>query len=118
MDGLESASSVDHKSISPFFERQSLIANVVSSSPKAADTLSEYHFDERINYETTNLGLETDENLKSISFERRSCILIKDANRRGEESDGSFTPDKNFDECINDEMANLGLETNENTCCG
>ncbi|GJX74608.1 hypothetical protein Tco_0313203 [Tanacetum coccineum] len=68
MDGFESASSVDHKSISTFFERQSLIANVVSSSPKAADTLSDNHFDERINYETTNLGLETDENLVGGDF--------------------------------------------------
>ncbi|GKC95759.1 hypothetical protein Tco_1161201, partial [Tanacetum coccineum] len=56
-------SSVDHKSVSPFFERRLSDANALSSSPKAADTLSDNNFDERINDETTNLGLETDENL-------------------------------------------------------
>ncbi|GKA28306.1 hypothetical protein Tco_0714474 [Tanacetum coccineum] len=76
MDGFESASSVDHKSISPFFERQSLIANVLSSSPKAADTLSDNNFDERINDETTNLGLETDENLVGGDVENNSKISV------------------------------------------
>ncbi|GKB67883.1 reverse transcriptase [Tanacetum coccineum] len=76
MDGFESASSVDHKPISPFFERQSLIANVLSSSPKAADTLSDNNFDERINDETTNLGLETDENLVGGDVEDNSKISV------------------------------------------
>ncbi|GJV75677.1 putative inner centromere protein, ARK-binding domain-containing protein [Tanacetum coccineum] len=41
-----------------------------------------------------------------------------DLHDKGEESDGAYTSDKNFDECTNDEMANLGLETNENPVAG
>nr|GFB55324.1 hypothetical protein [Tanacetum cinerariifolium] len=37
-----------------------------------------------------------------------------DLDDKGKESDGAYTPYNNFDECINDEMANLGLETKEN----
>ncbi|GKA92516.1 hypothetical protein Tco_0814441 [Tanacetum coccineum] len=173
MDGLPgqecfpsdvSVSSVDHKSVSPFFERRLSDANALSSSPKAADTLSDNNFDERMNDETTNLGLEIDENLVGVDVEDNSKIsphniidatcevsaspkevttVVDEDNRpgishskedhasslkmqieegdlhdKGEESDGAYTSDKNFDECTNDEMANLGLETNENPVAG
>ncbi|GJY62505.1 hypothetical protein Tco_0463162 [Tanacetum coccineum] len=83
MDGLPgqecfpsdvSVSSVDHKSVSLFFERRLSDANALSSSPKAADTLSDNNFDERMNDETTNLGLEIDENLVGVDVEDNSKI--------------------------------------------
>nr|GEU67717.1 hypothetical protein [Tanacetum cinerariifolium] len=163
MDGLHgqecfpsdvAVSSVDHKSVSPFFKRRLSDANALSSN-----TLSDNNFDERMNDETTNLGLETDENLVGGDVENNSKIslhniigatsevstslkevttIVDEENRpgvshsreshasslkmqieegelgdKGEENDGAYTPDKNFYECINDEMVNLGLETNE-----
>nr|GEW50371.1 hypothetical protein [Tanacetum cinerariifolium] len=67
-------SSVDHKSVSPFFERRLSGANALSSSSKAADTLSDNNFDERMHDETTNLGLDTDENLMGGDVEDNSTI--------------------------------------------
>ncbi|GJT12516.1 hypothetical protein Tco_0859558 [Tanacetum coccineum] len=67
-------SSVDYKSVSPFFERRLSDANALSSSPKAADTFSDNNFDERMNDEMTNLGLETNENLVGGDVEDNSKI--------------------------------------------
>nr|GEY71241.1 hypothetical protein [Tanacetum cinerariifolium] len=50
------ASEVDHKSVSPFFERRLSDANALSSSPKATDTLSDNNFDEHEMFENMDLG--------------------------------------------------------------